>query len=179
MNGWLVLLAVLPVIGSVLFYTLSTGVPPVPSTRREIAVVVELLRQAELPPGATIYELGSGWGSLALGLAEAFPEARVVGLELSWLPLWVSRLRARGRVEFRRQDFLSVPLPDADAIATYLGIAAVRRLAPALDRVLRPGTPVVSLCFCFRDRRALQKRPVPGLAGEAALYSWPALEEPR
>jgi hypothetical protein len=48
------------------------------------------------------------------------------------------------------------------------------KLATRLDRMLKPGTPVVSLTFWFRDREVAAVRQGSGLRGAAALYFWPA-----
>jgi hypothetical protein len=159
---------------SILYHHAKTGVPPVPSTAEEISAVVELLREVNLPPGARIYELGCGWGSLALELARAFPDAAIVGFEVSWLPFIVARLRAlrHPRVAILRRDFLDESLAHADAVTAYLMIEPMNRLAPHLDRNLREGTPVVALCFGFRDRTPVSARRLKKLGNEAMLYRW-------
>ncbi|MBK6687853.1 MAG: class I SAM-dependent methyltransferase [Deltaproteobacteria bacterium] len=156
--------------GSVLWFTGRTGVPPVPSSAKEIADVVALLRAAGLPERPRIYELGCGFGGLALALARAFPEATVVGLEVSPLPAAIAWLRARGepRLTIHRMDYTQAILGDADAATAYLMIRAAAELAPVLDVQLRPGTAVVASMFWFRDRTPTRKR------GQAALYRWPA-----
>lgn len=51
---------------------------------------------------------------------------------------------------------------------------AVARAAAFLDKMLKDGTPVVSLTSWFRDRHVEASRDGPGLRGGAALYYWPA-----
>lgn len=155
--------------GSILYHYARTGVPPVPSAEGEIAAVIALLEHANLPQGARIYELGSGFGGLAIALARRFPNARVVGIERSPFPHWASRVRARRipNLELILGDFYDLPLADAAAITAYLMIGPMPRLAGHLDRALPPGTPVVALGFWFRDRTPERS------AGPAALYSWP------
>ena len=161
---------------SILFTYVRTGAPPVPSERREIGEVITLLRRAGLPASPKIYELGSGWGALALALAGAFPEARVVGIELSPLPWLIARWRARGvtNLEIRWADFHRVDLEDADAVAAYLMITPMVPLAQTLDRRLQPGTPVVTVTFWFRDRRPSATLRGSSGRGGVALYRWPA-----
>lgn len=167
-------LAALALGGSILAFQFLTGVPPVPAKASEMADVVALLRQARLAERATVYELGSGWGSLVMALATAFPDARIVGIERSPLPYWVSRLRTRSlpNVHLRRADFYDVDIRDAHAVTCYLMIRPMRRLASHLDRMLAAGTPVVSVTFLFRDREPGAVRKGRGLRGEVALYSW-------
>jgi hypothetical protein len=153
-----------------------TGVPPHSSNAAEAADVVALLKQAGLADGAVVYELGSGWGSLAIALGRAFPKAQIRGIELSPLPYWVSRIRARNmpNVRLRRGNFYRCDLTDAQAVTCYLMIKPMPKLAGFLDRMLAPGTPVVSLSFWFRDRQVAASLESAGLLGAAALYHWPA-----
>lgn len=161
---------------SILVFQGLTGVPPMSSSAAEGAEVVRLLRDAGLPDRAVIYDLGSGWGSLVIALARAFPGAEIRGFELSPLPYWVSRLRTRNlaNVVLRRGDFYAQDLTDARAVTCYLMIKAMPRLANLLDQALAPGVPVVSLSFWFRDREVAASSMRAGLLGAAALYFWPA-----
>jgi hypothetical protein len=161
---------------SILIVQGITGVPPLSSNAVEAADVVALLKQAGVADQAVIYELGSGWGSLVVALARAFPDGRIRGVELSPLPYWVSRIRTRNmlNVDLRRSDFYRCDLTDAQAVTCYLMIKPMPRLASLLDRMLPPGTPVVSLSFWFRDREVTASRASAGLLGATALYHWPA-----
>lgn len=165
---------------SVLIFQGLTGVPPMSSNPAEAADVVALLRQTGLPPRAVIYDLGSGWGSLAIALAHAFPDAQVRGIEISPLPYWVSRLRTRGlaNVTLTRGDFYRRDIADADAVTCYLMIKPMPKLAGFLDDTLRFGTPVVSLSFWFRDREVTSSLKSAGLLSATALYYWPAHKSP-
>ncbi|RKD67795.1 class I SAM-dependent methyltransferase [Rhizobium sp. WW_1] len=161
---------------SILLFHLVTGVPPMPSSAAVITDVIDLLRQANLPPRPKIYELGSGWGSLAIALARAFPDAEIHGFELSPLPFLFARLRTRGirNLSIHWGDFFRQDVSDADAITCYLMIRPMPKVGAFLDSMLRPGTAVVSLTFWFRDRRVDASRNGAGLRGAAALYYWPA-----
>src|SRR5687768_13432770 len=89
------LLIVLILGGSVSIFHWTTGVTPAPTKAAESADVVALLKQVALVEQPIIYELGCGWGSLAIALAKAFPHAQIRGIELSPLPYWVARFRTR------------------------------------------------------------------------------------
>jgi len=162
---------------SLLIYYFVTGVVPMSSSRAEAAQVIALLQEAGVPEKAVLYELGSGWGMLVRALARAFPEALIHGIEISPFPYWVARLRTRHlpNVRLRRGNFFDCDLRDADAVACYLMIKPMPKLAALLDTMLPLGTPVVSLAFGFRDRHATAVRKVSGLPGVATLYLWPAL----
>lgn len=172
----LVLFVVAALCASLLIFQLITGVPPMSSGASEAADVVALLKQANLPAQPVVYELGSGWGSLVIALATAFPDAQIRGIEASPLPYWVARVRTRklANVVLKRANFHDCDLRNAHAVTCYLMIKPMPKLAALLDRMLAPGTPVVSLTFWFRDRQVAASRQGPGLRGAAALYFWPA-----
>jgi hypothetical protein len=161
---------------SVLLFQLVTGVPPLSSNILECADVAALLKKAGLAEDAVVYDLGSGWGSLVIALARVFPGAQIRGVEISPLPYWVSRFRTRNmpNVLLRRGNFLDCNLTDAQAVTCYLMSKPMPGIAELLDRTLMPGTPVVSLCFWFRDREVAASLQSSGLLGAAALYYWPA-----
>lgn len=156
-----------------------TGVPPLSSNAREAADVVALLKQAGISGRAVIYDLGSGWGSLVIALARAFPDADIRGIELSPLPFWISRLRTRAmpHVRLHRGNFHDADLADAQALTCYLMIKPMPKIAALLDHTLAPGTPVVSISFWFRGRAVAASRDTAGRLGAAALYYWPALPD--
>jgi cyclopropane-fatty-acyl-phospholipid synthase len=73
------------------------------------AKCAHLAAKLDLKPGARVLDIGCGWGSLALYLAQQF-DARVTGITLSEEQLKVAQRRARERglahqVEFRLQDY--------------------------------------------------------------------------
>jgi len=130
-----------------------TGVPTVMASRAAQRIAAEVLAKH----GArTVYELGSGKGDFALTLADQLPEAHVTGYEVSLLPYLYSQVfkrfhRAGKRVRFMLRDFKKVDLSDADAVVFYLMIHANKKLAPKLERELKPGTLVVSISFSIAD----------------------------
>lgn len=172
----IVVVTILALAGSVIAFQFVTGVPPMPSSAAQIASVVSLLRRTRCPADGVIYDLGSGWGSLLISLARAFPQAQVRGFEMSPLPYLVSRWRTRRlkNVRIDRRDFFQCQLDDADAVACYLMIAPMRKLAKHLDNTLAPGTRVVSVTFGFRDRAAAAVE----LRGDVKLYVWNPVRPP-
>ena len=113
---------------SVVVYSLWVGITPLPSTRLARRKLLEAI-----PDGrGTIYELGSGWGGLALAIADRFPERPVIGFELSPLPWSISRvrlaLRPRPNLSLRRADFRAVSLGGAEVVVCYLFPAGMRYL---------------------------------------------------
>lgn len=135
---------------SVLLSALRLGIGPVPTGLRVRRVML-----AQLPPevDGTIYELGAGWGGLALALARSQPKARVIAMEASWVPWAFSVLRVAltgvPNLEVRRGDFFATDLSHAQVVVTYLFTGAMARLATKLSTELKPGAYVVSQTFAL------------------------------
>ncbi len=129
-------------------YVLRTGTSPMPSSPRARNRVLSSV-SAEV--GGVVYELGSGWGTLAFPLADRFPHCEVSAYELSPLPYLVSRCRQRlsprPNLVIRRENFLEVPLARASVLVCYLCPPLMRQLAQKLAAEARPDTVVVSNTF--------------------------------
>ena len=175
-GSWALLALVFFGIALVLLYYFRTGAPPVPASPEEVQQVIALLRDGNVKPGALVYELGCGWGGLALALARAFPQTQFRGIELSPLPFCVAKLRAWGyeNLEVVRADFHDFDLSDADAVVCYLMIGPMLSLATTLDRQLKRDVPVVSVAFSFRDRRVFKTGASSKHGAQVRLYRWPA-----
>ncbi|NQW10426.1 MAG: class I SAM-dependent methyltransferase [Alphaproteobacteria bacterium] len=145
-----ILIALLLGGGLILGYAIRTGVPPMPTGPTVRRAMFDFLPERV---DGTVYDLGSGWGGVAVALADRYPGNPVIGIELSPLPWLWSRLRLalrpRPNLIFRRGDFLTMPLGDAGAITCYLMIGAMTRLAVKLSDELEPGTVVVSHAFAL------------------------------
>jgi len=142
------LFAGLGVIALIFVFTLANTSPPTPTGPRVMRAIFRLLPR-RLPDG-TVYELGSGWGGLAISLARVYPKHAVEGLEASPLPWLASRLRcARGprNLRFRYADFMKRDLSGAALVVCYLAGPQMRKLAPKLAAEMRPGTLVLSHTF--------------------------------
>ncbi len=142
------LVLVLAAFAVLLVYTVRTGISPVPTTPRVAAAMFALI---PTETRGVIYELGSGWGNLASGLAKRYPDCPVVAYELSPLPWLVSvlwrRLVARPNLTLRRADFFTAPLGDAAIVCCYLYPGAMRKLGAKLETELAPGALVLSNSF--------------------------------
>ena len=148
---------VLLAIALTLIYTVKTGISPVPTSPR-----VKDRMLAMIPPEhlaaverGRLFDLGSGWGTLAFALAKRFPEAQVTGYELSPLPWLVSRaiqlFLRRPNLKLRRSDFMNAPLDDAALAFCYLYPGGMTRLQPKLAAELPRGALVVSNTFALPD----------------------------
>ena len=136
-------------------YNIVTGIPPFPSTQKEVNAVITLLKQEKIPENAVIYELGCGWGTLLSALAKTFPNAKIIGIEISpipWLFCYI-RMHKFKNVKIKFGNFFSYSLSDADAITAYLMIKPMVKLSKKLEAELKPKTPVVTVAFCFKDQK--------------------------
>ncbi len=98
------------------------------------------------------FGLGSGTGKLALEIGRALPEAHVEGLELSWVPFLLSRIRgqlwrlfgAGKNVAFRREDFWKADISGVDAVVLFMNGNIHERMAEKLQKELKPNALVIS-----------------------------------
>ncbi len=149
-----VLAGVLLAIGLILFHTMVTGVPPMPTSGGGRRALIGLLEKPPPDdPQGVVYELGSGWGGLAFALARRYPRATVRGVEVSILPWAASKLRLVVRpqpnLSFRHGDFHDCPLNDAGLVVCYLFPDGMEKLKPKLENELADGAMVVSNTFAM------------------------------
>ena len=156
-----VLAAALAVVLGLVVHALKTGVAPAPTSARVASAMMALI-----PPGleGVVFELGSGWGTLAFPLARRLPRCTVRALEISPLPWLFSRLRhiveRSTNLSLRRADYRHVALDDAALVVCYLFPAAMADLKPKLEfpaamadlkpkleAELKPGAYVLSNTF--------------------------------
>jgi len=133
---------------SIAWGTFRTGISPMPSSRRaRKAMLLRLPRDLR----GRVYDLGSGWGGLAIAIARAHPRSEVIGYEISTVPVLCARVFARllrvDNVRFERRDFFASDYRDAAAIVTYLFPDGMAKLCMKLEEELPVGTPVISNTF--------------------------------
>ncbi|ABK44010.1 conserved hypothetical protein [Magnetococcus marinus MC-1] len=148
----------------IVWYTLRTGAPPMPSTRTMRRMLADLLPAY---PSGSIIELGSGWGGLAQQLALHYPQHRVFGLELSplpWLFSWAKR-RALGppNLRFVRCDFRDHPLHEVGLVVCYLNPEVMRRVEPWLRQGLAASAWVVCIGFALPGHKPVKTIKVPDM----------------
>ena len=142
--------SVLIVMVSILVGVVRTGISPMPSSRRAVQQVLQFVVPPRLGP---ILELGAAWGSLAIPLARAFPDRRIIAYELSTIPWLFLLLRVRvsglTNIEVVRRDFFRDDLGKAAVVVCYLYPGSMVQLSTKLQSELIPGTTVVSNTFAL------------------------------
>jgi hypothetical protein len=132
-----------------LVYTFYTGISPVPTSRKVKNLLLENL--PDISTGS-IFELGSGWGTLAFPVAGKFPLVPVNAYEISPVPWFYSRIRkliiSRKNLTLYRKNFHNISLKDASLIICYLHPGGMKRLKRKFEKELKPGA--VIMCNTFQ-----------------------------
>lgn len=120
-------------------------------TRQSVAEA--MLDLAAVTRADLVYDLGSGDGRIVVLAAQKYG-ARAVGIEID--AALVERARSIAReagaaeqVRFVEGDLFAADLSDATVVTLYLSTLTNRRLAPKLQRELKPGARIVSQQFDF------------------------------
>lgn len=112
-----------------------------------------MLQLSKVKPGEEVYDLGSGDGRIVIMSAREFG-AKSTGIEIdvfraSYSKLLISLLGLRGKARVIWSSFYRVDLSSADVVTVYLLPETNDKLAPKLERELRPTSRVVSHAFRF------------------------------
>lgn len=128
------------------------GLPPVPTYPDRIQKALKL---ANLQPDETLYDLGAGDGRVLLIAARDFG-AKAVGLEIGPIQcalIWL-RTTASGfgnQIQVRWENFYKANLKDADVVFIYATSKEVIKLAPHLEKQMKPGARLVSISADFNE----------------------------
>ena len=105
------------------------------------------LEAVERPP-RRVLDLGTGTGAAAFAIAERFPEADVVGVDLSEAMLEEARRKTpsalAGRVRFQTADASKLPFADAS-----FDLVALANMIPFFDELARVLAPRGAILFGF------------------------------
>ncbi len=111
-------------------------------------VVRRMLVLAELQPGETLYDLGSGDGRAVIMAAKDFG-AKSVGIELrddlaKRALSSIQKLDLRDKPRIIQKDIFTVDLSSANVVFLYLTTSANEKIKPKLEAELKSGARVVS-----------------------------------
>jgi len=141
----MLILLVLIVIAAAFGVASFGGAPYVPILRRDTDA---LLRLANLEPGQTLIDLGSGDGRLLR--AAAARGVRGIGYEINPIMVAISRLvcwRYRHLVTIRLADFWQTKLPPTDVIYVFLLPKYMAKLDQHLSVQVHQPTRLISYAF--------------------------------
>jgi cyclopropane fatty-acyl-phospholipid synthase-like methyltransferase len=139
-------------------YTGSKSLAPFVASPLE--VVRMMLKCANLKPGETLYDLGSGDGRIVLMAAKEFG-ANAVGVELNkrLMEEAVKKSEAidvEGRAKFIHGNIFDVDLSQADIITMYLTTGANDKVRPKLEEELKPGARIVTHDFSIPSWKPIE-----------------------
>ena len=111
-------------------------------------VVDRMLELANVRPGETVYDLGCGDGRILIAAVKNY-KARAVGVEISpkLAAQATDRIRKEGISSDARViqgDLLKADFAGADVVTIYLATSLNAQLRPRLEKLLKPGSRVVS-----------------------------------
>ncbi|MFC1586488.1 SAM-dependent methyltransferase [Fibrobacterota bacterium] len=137
--------------GSIIFYTLVNGISPMPTSRKVRTKLLDVVSHYKVR--GPVFELGSGWGTLAVPLAKALPDSLILAYENSGIPYLFSILRNRllpmKNLVFIHKNYNSVSLTEAGLVVCYLYSGAMDKLKVKFERELKPGALIISHTFAL------------------------------
>jgi SAM-dependent methyltransferase len=153
----LIVAITLLVVISIVYKSWRNGISPMPSSVHARQVVAKEVNQ--IAKTGTIIDIGSGFGTLVMYIAQHCPEWKIIGIENSPIPLWISRMVARITSKFKgislngvkliKGNLYSYNYEEIDVIVCYLYPGAMKQLEGVFKRRLLPGTTIISICFAL------------------------------
>lgn len=124
------------------FYVAYLGVPPVPTRRQELGVVMEL---AKIRPNDVVVDLGCGDGYF-LERARSLG-ARIRGWELNFFVWLLAKIRLGWRSQVYWRDLWSADLTEVDVVYTFLMPRLMARVEREIWSKMKVGARLVSNAF--------------------------------
>jgi SAM-dependent methyltransferase len=165
------------VAGAVLFAQSAPRTPDVPFVPTSHALVLEMLKLANVTKADTVYDLGCGDGRIVIAAAKEFG-AHGVGVDINPERIQEANQNARragvaDKVKFIEGDLFTADIRPATVVTLYLLPSVNSKLRPRLLSDLKPGTRVVSHSFDMDDWKPDKAVVVEG----AQLYLWVIAEK--
>jgi len=158
--------------GAALFAQSAPRTPDVPFVPTSQAMVVEMLKLANVTKDDTVYDLGCGDGRIVITAARQFG-AHGVGVDINPERIQEANENARkagvaDKVKFIEGDLFTADIRPATVVTLYLLPSVNLKLRPRLLSELKPGTRVVSHSFDMEDWKPDKTVTVDG----SHLYLW-------
>ncbi len=107
-----------------------------------------IMKHMKLSDTSVVYDLGCGGAQLLSAISEAFPQAKVCGIEKGLLPYIYARIRTRSTpVRILYGSYLNISIQDATHIYCYLSTWTMEKLSLKFKNECKPGTCIVTCCF--------------------------------
>jgi len=130
-----------------LFDSVRLSIPFIKTRSRIVPIILNALK---IDKGSVIYDLGSGSGSILIGLIKDTEGVRGVGYETGILPYFISRCYTRKLpIEIRFKNLLEADLSEATHIYCYLSNSFMEKLEAKVKNECNPGTTIISCDFPF------------------------------
>ena len=112
-----------------------------------------MLNELDMEKEGPVIDLGSGWGTLVIALAQKYPSKQVIGYELSWFPWLVSIILKYSlglhNLTIHRKDFINEELHTASNLVCYLFPGAMIALQEKLENEVVNEITLVSNTFAL------------------------------
>ncbi len=128
------------------------GLPSRPAKPDRIRKALQLVN---LKPDEMLYDLGAGDGRVLLIAAKEF-DGQAIGIEIGPVQcalIWL-RVVANGlgnKIQIKWSNFFKADLSKADVVFIYATSTEVAKLAPYLEKQMKPGSRVVSISADFPE----------------------------
>lgn len=112
-----------------------------------------MLASAEIEGQGDIVDLGSGWGTLVAYFAGKYPERRVIGYEMSYVPyifsLALRKILGRKNIFLYHRDYLEADLSGAVLLVCYLSPDSMHLLREKLEEDEAGEVTIISNTFAL------------------------------
>src|ERR1700683_2596667 len=150
-----------------------------PYVASPVHVVDRMLELANVRPGETLYDLGSGDGRILIAAVQKY-KVKAVGVEIS--PKLVAKAETsiakaglEGQARVMQGALVNVDFTGADVVTIYLGTPLNEELRPHLEKYLKPGARVVSHDYAIPGWKPTRTEKTEGPHGHLIyLYEIPA-----
>ncbi|MEI6893537.1 MAG: class I SAM-dependent methyltransferase [Colwellia sp.] len=119
---------------SIIYSSVKVGITPMPSSKKAYLAMMQLVSDTGT---GTIVDLGSGWGNFVIRIAKQYPQRKIVGYELSFLPWLTATLLKKlfnlKNLTLYRQNFYLADLSDASVLVCYLFPEAMEKISHKLQ----------------------------------------------
>ncbi|PID52015.1 MAG: hypothetical protein CR972_03875 [Candidatus Moraniibacteriota bacterium] len=144
-----------------IIYTVLFLAPWLPTFSRDMKRIVEI---ANLDEGDVFCELGSGDGRVSFYVSEKSPQAKIIGVEISYILHSIASVKKMfshaKNITFKREDIYRTNLSDVDVIYVFATSRSANRLARYLQKSVKKGSRIISYNFQlpFESKVATEKK---------------------